>query len=128
MADVIGVVVASGVAAGSAAAMSGMPPRDVVVWSVIGGLVSIWLSSQPAQALTGWVVARALSHVAVAVAAGVALSAVFLAVAPEYAVLRPFAASPRWALSGCIAAVIHRVAPWVVDFAQARFGLPGSVK
>lgn len=100
-------------AAVPAAAMSGWPPQDVVLWAVIGGLISVWLARKADQSeVTGRWLGGALAHLCSAAAAGVALSAVVLALAPAY--VPPLAVVPRWALAAVIAALINKLGPMVL--------------
>lgn len=106
------ITAASGtLATGAAAAMSGLPSQEVILYAVIGGMVSVWLARQAEAVLTARWFAAALAQIGVSAAAGVTLSALVLAVAPGYAWLAPISAVPQWVLAGVIAALIHRAGP-----------------
>lgn len=111
MTDVASAAVSGSLASGTAAAMSGWPPQEVILWAVIGGLISVWLSSAKVAALTPAWVGGALVQICVAAAAGIALSAGLLAIAPGWAWLAPLAAVPRWVMAGLIAALIFKLGP-----------------
>lgn len=114
-------------AAVPAAAMSGWPPQDVVLWAVIGGLISVWLARKADQSeVTGRWLGGALAHLCVAAASGVALSAVVLAMAPATAWTAPLAVVPRWALAAAIAALLNKLAPlgwrWLIRWLGTKEG------
>lgn len=97
--------------AGSAAAMSGMPPQDVIIWSLIGGLVSVWASRTEVVRVTlGWL-ASVVAHIGVSASSGIALSAILQAVAPKVGFISALADVPRWASAAIFAAVVVKVAP-----------------
>lgn len=119
MSTAIGTTVGATVgAAVPAAAMSGWPPQDVVLWAVVGGLISVWLARKADQSeVTGRWLGGALAHLCSAAAAGIALSAVVLALAPAYAFS---------ALAAVIAALLHKLAPlgwrWLIRWLGTKEG------
>lgn len=130
MTDVPITAASAALATGSAAAMSGWPPQDVIVWALIGGLVSVWMARKAEASLTAGFLAAALAQVGVSAAAGIALSAGLLALAPVSTWTASLASVPRWVLAGVIAAVIHRAAPlamaWLQRWAGPRATQPGD--
>lgn len=112
MTDVPITAASAALATGAGAALSGLPTQEVMAWAVIGGLASVWLAQKAAGSAFGWRwITTAVAQVVVSAAAGVAISALILAVAPAYGATQPLAAVPQWVLAGIVAAVIHRMAP-----------------
>lgn len=126
MADFSTALAAGAAAALPAAAMSGLPPGEVVAWSVIGGLVSVWLSRPRVAAVTPQWLAGTLAHIGVSAATGVALSALLQALATASPALAPLAEAPRWALAAVIAALAHTVAPMCYAAATRWLGRSGN--
>lgn len=126
MADLSTTVATGTAAAGSAAAAAGWPPQDVILWSLIGGLVSVWLSTQGTAAITVRWVASALAQIGVAAVAGILLSAGLLAVAPSWSWLAPLASVPRWVLAGLIAALIFKAGPLAWGYISRWTGANGG--
>jgi len=122
MTDIPLTAAASTVAAGTAAAMTGLPTQEVVLYALAGGVVGIWLSPLAQVVFTARWVAAVLAQIAASTAAGVTLSAIGLAVAPGYDWLKPLSAVPQWALAGVIAACIHRALPLFWTWLQRRTG------
>lgn len=121
------ITAAAGVAAaGSAAAMSGMPTHDVIFYALIGGVVGIWISPLAQVVFTVRWVAAVIAQVAASTAAGVTLSAIALSVAPGYPLLAPLGRVPQWAMAGVIAALIHYAGPLVVAWTRRRTGLEAN--
>lgn len=112
--------------AATAAAMSSLPNQEVIVWAVIGGLVSVWLARKAEVAFTPGYIATAIAQIGVSAASGIALSALVLTAAPGYAWLAPLASVPRWALAGCIAALIHQLGPLALSWLQHFSGTKGG--
>lgn len=123
MADVLMTAVASGAAAGGAAATAGMPPQHVVVWAVVGGLVNAWLAAATAEPVTLRWIARQLARVGVAASAGIALSAVVLAIAPAYSLTAPISTVPEWALAGVISGGLHLIGPRLMSAVFGKLGV-----
>lgn len=107
----------------SAALAAGWPPQDVIFWAAMGGLASVWLSRKTDTPVTiGWAIGS-LAHLCIATAAGIALSAIALALAPAYSWLAPLAAVPRWALAVTIAALSYKAGPLAWGRIKTLFGL-----
>lgn len=112
MAEVIATTASAAVASGTVAAISGLPPQDVILWSLVGGLVSVWMDKKDSEVcITARWIGSVMLQMCVSTAAGIALSAAVLSIAPAYEVSRPLAAVPRWVLGVVIAALIHKGAP-----------------
>lgn len=111
MAEIATATASAALASGIAAGTSGLPPQDVILWALIGGLVSVWLSRQADASLTLRWAASSLMQLGISAAAGVAGSALVLAVAPAYAMTAPLASAPRWVLAGVIAALAFKAGP-----------------
>jgi len=109
---------ASGAAA--AAAVAGWPPAIVITCALMGGVVSVWLDHRADVALTPKWLIGAIWQVMVSSAAGVAFSALALAVLPAYPLVAPLAQAPQWALAGVIAALIHRFAPMALRWVNRK--------
>lgn len=119
MAEVTTTIAAGAAASAASAASSGMPPSDVVAWALIGGLVAVWLEHQAELIITARWAIGAIARALVSAAAGVALSAVALALAPTLPGLSALAQVPQWAMAGIVAALIHRIGPKLFDAASS---------
>lgn len=130
MADPSTTVATGTAAASSAVVAAGVPPQDVILWAVIGGLVSVWLSNQHEARFTLRWVAGALAQIGVAAVAGILLSAGVLAVAPAWGWLAPLASMPRWVLAGAIAALIFKGGPLIwrafTGWSTSKGGTPNA--
>lgn len=111
MAEIATAATSAALASGIAAGTSGLPPQDVILWALIGGLVSVWLSRQADASLTLRWAASSLMQLGISAATGVALSALVLAVAPAHPMTAPLASAPRWSLAGLIAASAFKAGP-----------------
>lgn len=107
--------------------MSGMPPQDVIIWSLIGGLVSVWASRAEVVRVTlGWL-ASVIAHIGVSAASGIALSAILQSVAPKLAMTAALADVPRWASAAVFAALTVKAAPVVLAALKSAMNrLPGG--
>jgi hypothetical protein len=115
--------VSAAAAAGSAAALSARPPGEVVIWSIVGGLVAVWLSKPSELELSIKWALGVIGLFFVSAAAGVVLSAILVAVAPTLPPMFAFvAAIPRWASAAVIAALIWKLGPFAWNQVLARFG------
>jgi len=101
----------------AAALANGRPPEDVIIWSILGALVAVWLNrNQGAEFNFKWLLSI-FGTVFVSVMCGIVGSAVLMAVTPEYSMLRPFSKMPQWTGAFIIAALIHTIAPLAYAFA-----------
>lgn len=120
MADATGAVGAA--ALGAAATLSGVPPGDVIVWALIGGLVSVWASEESAITVSiRWACGVAM-RLGISAAAGIVLSALAIAVAPHYSTLEWLGWAPQWALAAVLSASIFKVAPIVMARVERMIG------
>lgn len=120
------VAVTGALAAALPAAAASWPPGIVVAAALIGGLVSVWLEMQEQIVISlRWLVGVAM-HILVSASAGVAGSAIAMAVLPDYALTAPLAKAPQWAIAGCIAALIFKVGPLAWDRARKLAGAPAK--
>lgn len=111
MADLSGAVPAAIANGFTAAGMTtGMPPQDVMLWSMIGALAAVWLDQQKGVPLSRRWVLRAVGMIFVSVASGIAGSAALIAV-PDAPIVGFVAKVPQWVLAFFIAALIHLVGP-----------------
>lgn len=111
MAETISTFAVGAAASGMPAAIGGFPPQEVILWSMIGGLGSVWLSRKSGQVVTTKWLCGALAQIGLSAATGVALSALLLAIAPGYSWLAPLSGAPRWAVACVIAALAFKVGP-----------------
>lgn len=103
---------ATGAAAAALPAMAASwPPGIVIIAALIGGMASVWLETQHEIVVTWRWLAGAAVHIAISASAGVAGSAIAVAVLPKYDITAPLAAAPQWSFAGVIAALIFKVGP-----------------
>ena len=111
MAEIATATASAALAGGIAAGTSGLPPQEVILWALAGGVASVWLSREADASLSWRWAASSLMQLGISAATGVALSALVLAVAPAHPLTAPLASAPRWSLAGLIAASAFKAGP-----------------
>lgn len=110
---------AAAAGSGTAAAMlaSGRPAEEVVVWSLLGALVAVWLKSHQDDhsQITLKLMISITFTLIVSVLCGIVGSALFVAVVPAYPLTNALKVVPQWAVAFVIAALIHNTAPVLYD-------------
>lgn len=120
MAELTTTVAATAVTGATAAIAAGLPPQEVLVWSLLGALVAVWLDREKGEALTvGWAL-RAVGLVFVSVLSGIAGSAGITALA-DVPMVSFLAKIERWVAAFAVAALIHKAGPWVWKTLTTRF-------
>ena len=113
MADATGGAVAAA-ALGAAATLSGVPPGEVIVWALIGGLVSVWATEESAVTVSIRWACGVFMRLSISAAAGIVLSAMAISMAPHYATLEWLGYAPQWAMAAVLSASIFKLAPIVM--------------
>lgn len=98
-------------AAAAGATLSAMPGGEVIVWSLMGGLIAVWISAEESFALTASWLARAAARLCVSAASGVLLSSLALTVGLHMPGFGWLGHAPQWVLAGAAAAVVFKAAP-----------------
>jgi|GEM_PF-6530543 len=119
MAELTTTAAATAVTGATSAISAGRPPQEVIVWALMGSLVAVWLDRQKGEPLTIDWVARALGLIFVSVLTGIAGSAGAAALGdlPGFAFVTKV---ERWVMAFAIAALIHKLGPWVLQALKAR--------
>lgn len=122
MSNAISELTTAATSGGTAAALvaSGRPTEEVVVWSLLGALVAVWLKSREEQDPDfNW---RLLSSIVgilfVSVFCGIVGSAIFVGAVQAHEKTKGLVLVPQWAVAFVVAALIHTVAPLLYDFAK----------
>lgn len=102
--------------AASGAVLSGVPPEDVLIYAVLGGLVAAWMQGDKQNGraksdILRWAVSVA-GIVFVSAVSGVVISAILISVANRFDYLSPLLVIPRWAVAAVVSALIIKCAPY----------------
>lgn len=100
----------------------GIPPQDVIVWSILGGLCSLWITRQPENAMTWRAAWYAMWQVVVSASAGIVVSTLLLHAAENGVTwLQAIDRAPHWALAALLAALATKVGPIIATTVGAWF-------
>lgn len=122
MSNTLNELATSATSGGTAAALvaSGRPTEEVVVWSLLGALVAVWLKSRQDEdaELSLRLFINIIGILLVSVFCGIVGSAIFIGAVQAYDKTRGLVVVPQWAIAFVVAALIHTVAPLLYDFAK----------
>lgn len=106
-----------------APSLSSIPAPDVIAWSLIGGVVAVWIDRKDDVVITPLWMINALMLLGVSAVCGVGLSAALIAVGQgtTTAWLEPVRHVPHWSLAGIIAGTVHKAGPLLFNAARRRY-------
>jgi hypothetical protein len=89
-------------------------PANVVIWSTLGGVVSVLIRARNCQTFNVRWGLESVSQLVVSTMPGIACSAILQTVASNWLLTKPFAEVPRWGTAFAVAALLYEITPITV--------------